>query len=288
MDVFNYRVFLTVSKYKSFQKAGELHNLTPPAISHIVKQMEKELGFALFKRNNRSVSLTVEGEILISHISEIVRKEDELLEVASELNGLDRGHVRLGIFNSMCNYITDIVNGFNELYPHISFEIYQGSYEDIIYWLKSGIVDIGFLSKTVNPSLPFYEIFSDPLMCIVSKETKTFSDEEIELESLDKASFVMQRESCDADARRIMNKLNLEVRTVCHVVDDKTTVEMVKSGFGFAIMPALTMRGMENEVKMLRIKPEGRRLIGVSVVDESRLQPAVKKAFEYIKNYKYN
>ena len=63
---------------------------------------------------------------------------------------------------------------------------------------------------------------------------------------------------------------------------------MVKSGFGFAIMPALTMRGMENEVKMLRIKPEGRRLIGVSVLDESRLQPAVKKAFEYIKNYKYN
>ena len=46
-----------------------------------------------------------------------------------------------------------------------------------------------------------------------------------------------------------MNKLNLEVRTVCHVVDDKT-VEILKNGFDFATMPRLTMYGMEAEVKM--------------------------------------
>lgn len=287
MDIFNYRVFLTVAKYRSFQKAAELHSITSPAISHIIKQLEKQFGFALFIRNNRNVSLTAEGEALISYIAEIVRKEDELFELADELNGLDKGHVRLGIFNSMCFYIPEIIRGFNEKYPHISFEIYQGSYENIIDWLKSGVVDIGFLSRTVNPGFSFYKIFSDPLMCIVSKDTVTESDETIRLENLDRAAFVMQRESCDADARQIMNKLNLEVRTVCHVVDDKTTVEMVKNGFGFAIMPLLTMKGMEDEVKMLKIIPESEREIGVSVLNDSQLSPAVKKAFEYIKSFKY-
>ena len=71
------------------------------------------------------------------------------------------------------------------------------------------------------------------------------------------------------------------------MVDDKTTVEMVKSGFDFAIMPRLTMYGMEQEVKMLKILPEGNRLIGVSVRDEQELAPAVKKAFEYIRDYGY-
>lgn len=287
MDIFNYRVFLTVAKYRSFQKAAELHSITSPAISHIIKQLEKQFGFALFIRNNRNVSLTAEGEALISYIAEIVRKEDELFELADELNGLDKGHVRLGIFNSMCFYIPEIIRGFNAKYPHISFEIYQGSYEDIIDWLKSGVVDIGFLSRTVNPGFSFYKIFSDPLMCIVSKDTVTESDETIRLENLDRAAFVMQRESCDADARQIMNKLNLEVRTVCHVVDDKTTVEMVKNGFGFAIMPLLTMKGMEDEVKMLKIIPESEREIGASVLNDSQLSPAVKKAFEYIKSFKY-
>ena len=85
-----------------------------------------------------------------------------------------------------------------------------------------------------------------------------------------------------------MEQLHLDVRTVCHVVDDKTTVEMVKAGFGFAIMPLLTMYGFEQEVKMLRIVPPEKRIIGVSVRDENDLSPAVRKAFDYIKAYDFS
>ena len=84
-----------------------------------------------------------------------------------------------------------------------------------------------------------------------------------------------------------MDKLILEVRTVCHVADDMTTVEMVKNGFGFAIIPHLTMYGMYDEVKIFKIVPEGKRLIGVAVENEKELKPAVRKALEYIKSFKY-
>ena len=287
MDTFSYRVFLTIVQYSSFQKAAELHDVTPPAISHIVKNLEQEFGFSLFIRSRRGVTLTTSGESVLQVVSDIVKKEDALYQLVSELNGLERGHVRLGIFNSMCRYLPVLIQDFNKQYPKITFEIYQGSYEDIIEWLKTGVVDIGFLSKTVNPGFPFYEIFSDPLMCILKKGTQTASDTEISLESLADAPFIMQRESCDADARQIMDKLNLDVRTVCHVVDDQTTVEMVKAGFGFAIMPLLTMYGFEEEVKMLPIVPAGKRRIGVTVRDVQDLSPAVKKALEFIRTYHF-
>lgn len=288
MDTFSYRVFLTIVKYNSFQKAAELHNVTPPAISHIVKQMEQEFGVTLFIRNRRGVTLTESGENVLNSIYNIVKKEDMLYQLISELNGLDRGHVRLGIFNSMCKYLPDLIKSFGEKYPKITFEIYQGSYENIINWLKTGMVDIGFLSKTVNQNFPFYEIFSDPLMCIFKKGTQFDSDSEVCLDTVANAPFIMQRESCDADARCIMDKLNLDVRTVCHVVDDKTTIEMVKAGFGFAIMPLLTMYGFENEVKMLPIVPTEKRVIGACVRDINDLAPAVKKFLEFIQNYKFN
>ena len=287
MDTFNYRVFLTIVQYNSFQKAAELHNVTPPAISHIVKQMEREFGVSLFVRNRHGVTLTTTGESVLPLISSMIQKEDILLQYLSDLNGLEKGHIRLGIFNSMCKFMPDLIYGFKAQYPHITFEIYQGSYENIIEWLKTGIVDIGFLSQTVNPHFPFYRIFSDPLICILRKGTETVSDTEISLESLSGLRFVMQRESCDADARRIIDKLNLDIRTVCHVVDDKTTVEMVKAGFGFAIMPLLTMDGFENEVKMLPIAPAEERVIGACVRDTHDLSPAVRKALEFIKNYNY-
>lgn len=221
-------------------------------------------------------------------IQGIVQKEDQLNQMIAELNSLDRGHVRLGIFNSMCKYLPELIRSFNQKYPHITFEIFQGSYEDIMEWLKNGTVDIGFLSKTVNPGFPFYEIFSDPLMCILQKGTASLSETEIPLGSLENSPFVMQRESCDADARRIMEHLHLDVRTVCHVVDDKTTVEMVKAGFGFAIMPLLTMDGFEQEVKMLRIAPPAKRIIGVAVRNEQDLSPAVRKVFDHIKRYDFS
>ena len=287
MDTFAYRVFLTIVEYGSFQKAAELHSVTPPAISHIVKQLEHTFGFPLFLRNRRGITLTASGESVYPLIHDIVKKEDMLLQQVSDLKGLECGHVRLGIFNSMCKYLPGLIYGFKEHYPNITFEIYQGSYEDIIEWLKNGIVDIAFLSKTVNPGFPFYEIFADPLMCILKKGTVTPSDTEISLESLADSRFVMQRESCDADAKRIMDKLNLDVRTVCHVVDDKTTVEMVKAGFGFAIMPLLTMYGFENEVKMLPITPPEKRVIGVCVRDLKDLSSAVKKVLEFIKTFPF-
>ena len=287
MDTFNYRIFLTIVQYSSFQKAAELHNVTPPAVSHIVKQMEQEFGVSLFIRNRRGVVLTTSGEQVLPLISSLIQKEVMLLQYLSDLNGLKKGHVRLGIFNSMCKYLSDLIYGFKAQYPNITFEIYQGSYENIIDWLKTGVVDIGFLSQTVNPHFPFYRIFADPLICILRKGTITASDTGISLESLANERFVMQRESCDADARRIIDKLNLDIRTVCHVVDDKTTIEMVKAGFGFAIMPLLTMYGFEDEVKMLPIVPAEERVIGACVRNAHDLAPAVRKVLEFIQDYDY-
>ena len=52
-------------------------------------------------------------------------------------------------------------------------------------------------------------------------------------------------------------------------------------------MPRLTMYGMEDEVKILKNVPEGRRLIGVAVKNEKELKPAFRKALEYIKSFIY-
>ena len=70
------------------------------------------------------------------------------------------------------------------------------------------------------------------------------------------------------------------------MVDDKT-VEILKNGFDLALMPRITMYGMEDEVKILKNVPEGRRLIGVAVKNEKELKPAFRKALEYIKSFIY-
>lgn len=286
MDIESYKIFLAIAKHKSFAKVAELFCVTPPAISHTVSLLEDEFG-PLFKRNKKGISLTTTGESIYPYINEVVLKDEALRQLVSEFKGLSKGHVKLGIFNSMLVYLVDIINKVKEDFPNITFEIYQGSYENIISWIKDGVCDIGFLSKTINKDFMFYEIFKDPLVVILPKDTKTLSDTYIDLNEIKEMPFVMQRESCDADAKKIMNELNLDFKTTCHITDDLTAVNMVKSGFGVAIMPKLTMKDLNKDIKMLKIVPEESRVIGAVVKDIYNLSPAAKKVLEYIKNYNY-
>lgn len=62
----NLRLFTVVARHDSFSSASEELNLTKGAISHQIRQLEAELGFALFERLPRGISLTLNGRELLA------------------------------------------------------------------------------------------------------------------------------------------------------------------------------------------------------------------------------
>ena len=54
---------LAVAEYKNFTRAAEELNMTQPAVSHHIKQLEQEVGAPLFVRNKAGLKLTAQGEI---------------------------------------------------------------------------------------------------------------------------------------------------------------------------------------------------------------------------------
>ena len=63
-----YKVFWQVGKDKSFSKAAKNIYMTQPAISQSISQLERELDMRLFNRTSKGVTLTTEGNILLSLI----------------------------------------------------------------------------------------------------------------------------------------------------------------------------------------------------------------------------
>ena len=61
------------------------------------------------------------------------------------------------------------MNSFKKKYPDITIEVFQGTYDDVSYWLKNGVVDIGFLSVSSAGDIPIEPLFKDKLVCVVSK-----------------------------------------------------------------------------------------------------------------------
>lgn len=72
MEIRVLRYFLAVAKEGGFSAAAETLNITQPTLSRQIQDLEIELGYPLFERANRGVSLTAEGMFLRQRAEEIL------------------------------------------------------------------------------------------------------------------------------------------------------------------------------------------------------------------------
>lgn len=284
MTLLTYQVFKTVTEIGSFQKAADVLGLTPSAISHAISAMEKELGFAVFVRSKSGIKLTNHGEHLLPYINAVLNSEESMQQAVAELSGLAEGKVKLGCFSSVCtNWMPSIIHSFGERYPGIRIEVFQGTYDDVVYWIKSGIVDFGFLSTSSAKDLHIEPFYQDPLLCIVPQDfQKESAGERISLAEMSRHHFVAQRESTDADIAKYLQENQLEVTSGYHVVDDLSTVAMVAAGLGICIMPELVMTDMPYQVRQYRMDPDASRMIGIASLDPHFMAPAVRTLYQHI------
>lgn len=286
MTLLSYQIFQTVVEQGSFQKASEILNLTPSAISHAISNAEKELGFPLFNRNKNGVTLTSYGENLQPYILTVLNSDTKLQQAIQEFNGLTNGSVKIGTFSSFCcSFISDLVASFRKAHPNIEIIIYQGTYDDVYNWLKTGVVDIGFLSESSCKDLEFTALYEDELQCIVPKGFKTNHRKYIDIDEIANENFVSQHESTDADIQNVFHKYHLHIKSSCHVVDDLSTVAMVAAGLGICVMPRLVMQNIPYEVDSYSFKPMEYRTIGICSQNAELMAPAVKSMYNHVKQY---
>lgn len=286
MTLLAYQIFQTVVEQGSFQRAAEVLSLTPSAISHAISTAEKELGFPLFNRNKNGVTLTSYGENLQPYILTVLNSDAKLQQAILEFNGLTQGSVKIGTFSSACNnFIPDIVTTFTKLHPNIEIKIYQGTYDDVYNWLKTGVVDLGFLSESSCRDLDITPLYKDELLCIVPKSFHPKHRNYIELEELEGQNFVSQRESTDADIQNLFQKHNVTIHSSCHVVDDSSTIAMVAAKLGVCIMPRLVMENIPYDVDMYPLHPAEHRIIGLCSLNAELMAPAVKSMQKHIVKY---
>ncbi len=285
MTLFTYEIFETVVQEKSFQKASVLLNMTPSAVSHAVSGMEKEVGFSLFVRGKQGTKLTTHGELLLPYVRAVLKSEESLREMISAFQGLESGTVKLGGFNSVCSmWVPEIVKKFQEKFPNIRIEIYQGTYADLVEWLRNGTIDLCIMSAVDSEGFDYTPLYHDRLLCVVPKGFLTKNKAYITFEEMKNQRFVTQWSSCDGDAQRVLKDHGLEPSTYCHVVDDMSTIAMVEAGLGICILPELLM-GKSDKVDWYPMEEDCYREIGLAVNNYRYVSPAVKKMMEMIKSY---
>lgn len=283
MTLLTYQIFQTVAGIGSFYKAADILGLTPSAISHAISTMEQELGFSVLTRRKSGITLTNYGEHLLPYVNAVLNSDESLKQAIAELNGLKRGKVKLGVFSSICtSWLPDILHSFGEQYPEITIEVFQGTYDDVFYWIKNGVVDLGFLSVSSAKDIPIEPLYRDPLLCVLPKGMAGKGKTVMKIEEMRSHQFVTQRESTDADIQNFLKENSLNIQSNYHVVDDLSTVALVAKGFGICLMPELVMRDIPYEVDCYPIEPAACRIIGLAALNPDFMAPAVRTMYNHI------
>lgn len=288
MTLFTYEIFETVAREKSFQKAAQYLNMTPSAVSHAIANMEKEIGFSLFNRGKQETVLTTHGDLLLPYVRTILKSEESLQETIAAIRGLEKGTVKLGGFSSVCSvWVPEIVKRFQEKFPNIRIEIYQGTYTDLVEWLRNATVDLCIMSGVDAEGFDYTPLYQDRLVCVVEKGFRTKNRGYITFEEMRKQRFVTQWSSCDGDVQSVLKNHDIQPSTYCHVVDDMSTIAMVEAGMGICILPEMLVQ-KSDKVDWYPMEEDCYRQIGIAVHHFRSVSPAVQKMIETVKAYVEN
>lgn len=166
------RVFCLVFEMKSFSKAAEAKFLTQSAVSHLIRNLENELGATLFIRRGKTVSPTPAGRLFYVHARRIMSQYEKMeTEIRSRVGSVG-GPLRIGATPTIAAYLLpQVFYGFSRQYPAVLIELSDMNSEKIIENLLEGKTEIGFLdSGTGHPSLYAEAMAEDEIILIASDD----------------------------------------------------------------------------------------------------------------------
>lgn len=135
--------FALVAQFGSFVQAANAMYVTQAALSHIMRELEQNLGFKLFARTTRSVRLTAEGEIFLPYAQRILFAQESALECATALKVGDRGIVRLATTPILAStHLMSAIARYQEGNPGIYVQMHEALPDELVHWLEEGKIDL--------------------------------------------------------------------------------------------------------------------------------------------------
>ena len=259
--------FIELSKVNSFTKTAKILNLTQPAVSQHIKQLEQEYGTKLIIRSNNSISLTKEGEIVLKYALRIQslyasmnRKIKDCKKYITDLT--------IGITHtSESNIAPEIMARYSEKNSGSHIRIISDDIKNLYEKLNNYQIDLAIIEgKIINKKFSSILLGTDSLVAVISpdnplalKKVVSISDlkkEKLILRNLDSGTstlFINELNKMDEDISNF--HLSLEMDNVASI---KT---LVRKNLGISILPKSACSREIKEKKLIGLPIENMDLI---------------------------
>lgn len=278
------RSFLAIAKHGSFTRAARALNLSQPALTVQIRQLEDVLNVRVLDRNTRTVQVTRIGKELVPVFERILNELDSVVGGVKKLASKSHGIVRLACLPSFAETILPAaIVKFRGRHPSIQFVLKDGVGRKIVQLVKTDAVDFGIAAGQINdPELETSVLTQDRIHAIYLAPHPLERERKITAENLTNYPLIMMDE--DSTVRQVVDRallnLRLTIKPAIEATYMSTAVGMARAKLGVALLPSTAIEA--HGLGRLRSRPiEGkyfRRSIFV-VRKKGRSLPPASESF---------
>jgi LysR family carnitine catabolism transcriptional activator len=243
------RGFLLVADYQSFTRAADALFITPSGLSVMISQLEAQVGFRLFDRTTRNVSLTTDGsELLVAARSSVLQLDATIARIAEQAHRATR-EISVGAPALIASNILPMaISEFQAQRPDLHIRLFDGDLTTILQMVERGELDMGL--GFFNPSsgtrrTPFFR-FS--LMVARPSSDAAKQRATIPWSALNGQTLIALRSI--SPIQKVIDKQLARSKVVVHTGDVlnslDTQLAMVEAGHGIAIIPSFGIPACRN------------------------------------------
>jgi len=173
MDAADLRMFQSVASTGSMSKAALALNTVQSNVTARIKSLEDEIGFALFERTNRGVTLTAAGHRLLPFATRAARLLDDAKRAVAD-QGTPSGTLTIGSLDTTAAlHLSPVLARFVAAYPDVDLSMKTGTTCDLIEQVLDRQIDGAFVCGPVNHPDLVVEPFTREELVILSSAAVT-------------------------------------------------------------------------------------------------------------------
>lgn len=236
---------LAVEKTLHFKKASEACSVSQSALSTALTELEKQLGFQIFERDNKKVLVTPLGEQFLEKARSIKMQVDDLYQLAEAQRQPLSSPISMGVIPTIGPYLLPkVLPTLRKQYPDFPLKLVEEQSHVLVDMVRTGEIDCAILALPYpTEGLLTFEFWQEDFYWVAPSSDPMAHREEIKSAELDQTKLMLLRDGhCLKDHTLAACKLGHETsNTEFNSTSLTTLIQMVAGKMGSTFVPHMAI-----------------------------------------------
>jgi len=286
------RYFVAVAEMENVSRAALKLNVSQPALSRQIRDLEAEIGFSLLERTAKSVRLTDAGRAFLDNARALLQNADEAVTKARAVASAEPTELHVGYSaENTVEILPKTLRAFQQAMPNVHVRLHDWNNKDMVDGIRDGRLQLGLIVPPAKASalhdLRYEELFYVRVCVVVAPQHPFARRRAIPIAEVAAEPLIgLTREDYPGYydyVSMIFSKVKQKPRVVEEYDSYNGIISAVEAGTGVALGGDVLGHILGNRVKLLHITPEPKPVAVGIVGTKGRLSPAAAKFWQCAK-----